>query len=170
MMWSGHTYIKRWSLISLSLNLGRLVQLTPCFLEVLLGVLSHHIRSLTFPRPLCLENVKPHREAASGQSQLQPYKSFHECPWTKHTLKGQESKIQSQSWGHPSLGNAHVKQWDCSWFQSPGNNLCQPSWHPTGAPGTKGHRQQLEVHAGWNPDPQSLRGRQNTRFSQQVLE
>lgn len=62
----GHACIKRWSLISLPLNLGGLVQRTPCFLEVLPGVLNHHIRSSTFPRPPCHVDVKPHREATSG--------------------------------------------------------------------------------------------------------
>ena len=47
------------------------MQLTACFLEVLLGALNHYVRSLTFLRPPCHEDVKPHGEAMCGQLNLQ---------------------------------------------------------------------------------------------------
>lgn len=100
MMWSGHSCIKRWSPISLSLNLGRLVQLTPCFLQVLLGALNHHIRILTFPRPPCREDVKPRREATSGQLNYSLSPGFTQA-WAPHTWKSEaaaDSRPQATTW------------------------------------------------------------------------
>lgn len=68
--------------------------------------MNHHIRSSIFLRPPCHVDAK--------------------------LLIGRPSDGQPcvQSWGH-CLANTHWKSEICSWFQSPGSNLCQPSRHPT---------------------------------------
>lgn len=121
-------------------------QSTPAFS---LGALNHHVRSLTFPRPSCREDVKPHREATSGQLNYSLSPGVAQA-WAPHTRKREaaaDSRPQATTWA----------------------SLRVTPWAPGGVVQTA-----AEVHADRSPDPQTPRVRRNTRFrgtiTQQELE